>query len=106
MGSSWRKRLKRCRRQAVDEDWDAMKRGLESVLGDRGGRRFIWGLVSMCGVWHNAYDELPSRTNFRLGEQNIGQKVLAMITELDNDMWLDMRREYQMEAEGARRSND
>lgn len=63
------------------------------LMSDKRGRRFVWRLLSMTRLFHTPYTGKDSDTNFRCGEQNIGQQVLAEIHELCPERYHEMVKE-------------
>lgn len=66
------------------------------LMTHKQGRRVMQRLLSMTGVFRNPYvpgDE--GGTNFRCGEQNIGQQLLAEIDQLCPDKYCLMLKEQK-----------
>lgn len=62
------------------------------------GRRFMWRLLSRCGVYRLSYTG-NSDTYFREGERNIGLWVLAELARADQQLFLKMQLENQQEGD-------
>lgn len=75
----------------------------EKILIDEGlkqtgrtieGRAFLWNILRLTGaIGQNPYAGTPTDTAFRCGEQNIGQRLLAHIMEVDHTIYLMMMKE-------------
>lgn len=67
------------------------------LMGHRQGRRVMWRLLSMTGLYRNPHvPGAPSEeTAFRCGEQNIGQRLMAEIHEITPDSYNVMVKEFQ-----------
>lgn len=90
-------------------DYERVKLGLVRCMETREGRRFIWHLFGMTNILSNAFSEDARVTVFRLGEQNIGQQLLALLEEVDPGAWLALRQEqiaYQNEMDEAKETDN
>lgn len=67
-------------------------RDLEFVLSSREGRRFVWKLLEMCGVFTSSFTG-NSQTFFLEGQRNIGLKVLADVNEASLEKYVVMMKE-------------
>lgn len=56
------------------------------------GRRFIWRLLGLCGVYRTSFTG-NSGTFFNEGARNIGLMVLADVQEVALDAYLQMVKE-------------
>lgn len=66
------------------------------LMANKVGRRIMWRLLGMAGLFRNAF--VPGdqgTTNFRLGEQNIGQRLLHEIHEFCPEKYHEMVKEQQ-----------
>lgn len=55
---------------------------LRFIMDDERGRRFMWGLLSRCGIYRNSYlagRGVPEATAFYEGERNIGLQLIAEV---------------------------
>ena len=68
--------------------------GLRYVLATKDGRRFLWNLVTECGVFVCSFDG-SSRTFFREGERNVGLKIIARLNAADPNWYGTMVKESQ-----------
>lgn len=62
------------------------------ILSTTQGRRFLWKVLEQCGVYRNAMTG-SSQTFFNLGQQSIGQSLLAEITAASPEAWVQMMKE-------------
>ena len=75
----------------LDEDW--IKDGIANTLRTREGRRFLWRLFEWTDILGNCFRDTDRDTAFALGQQNVGQKLLAKLEEVDSGAWLKLRQE-------------
>lgn len=61
---------------------DQIASDLEAVLRLPHGRRTLLWLLGLCGVSRTAYQGDEAATNFRLGEQNIGLRLIVKLEEI------------------------
>ena len=73
-------------------------RDLKSVLASESGRRFVWDLLSRCGIYTSSADASGSWTYYKEGRRSIGLGVLADIIEADPDSYLKMMKESKKES--------
>lgn len=64
------------------------------VMSNPRGRRFIWRLLSLAGVFRSSFTG-SSETFFREGERNMGLRVLAMIHEHTPGAYSEMLEEQR-----------
>lgn len=62
-------------RLAKDEQ---LKRAYKSMLNNPDGKRVLWDILSLCGVFRNAMTG-NSRTYFNLGMQSVGQYIMLAL---------------------------
>ena len=67
------------------------------IMGSKQGRRFMWRLLGITGLFRNAKCDRNADTNFRLGEQNVGQCLLAEIHGLCPERYVEMTKEQQQD---------
>jgi len=65
------------------------------LMGHRQGRRVMWRLLSMTGLFRNPHVPGTDDVLFRCGEQNIGQQLLAEIHLLCPEQYHGMVKEHQ-----------
>lgn len=69
--------------------------GLQLLLSDPNGRKFLFWYLSACHLYRNPFSADPQLTAFACGELNAGQTLLARITEVNADAYLLMLKENQ-----------
>ena len=65
------------------------------LMDSPSGRSFVWWLLSEAGVFRNPLGHTDAMTNFRCGEMNVGQKLMAKIHELAPDRYETMVKEQR-----------
>lgn len=65
------------------------------IMGTKQGRRFMWRLLSITGLFQNPYRGGAEFAGFHSGEQNVGQQLLAEIHGLCPERYVDMLKEQQ-----------
>jgi len=65
------------------------------IMGNKMGRRFMWRLLSITGIYRNPFQAERGGTDFRCGEQNIGQQLIAEIHNLCPERYIEMIKEQQ-----------
>lgn len=69
-------------------------KGIAEALDTPAGRKMLWWLLAISrAVGVNSFSADPYRTAFQCGEQNVGQQVLARITEVSPEGFLAMQKE-------------
>lgn len=63
------------------------------LMGHKQGRRIMWRLLSMTGLFRNPHIPGTEDVLFRCGEQNIGQKLLTEIHVVCPDHYPTMTKE-------------
>lgn len=85
------------RQQRLREESD-----FKFIMGSKQGRRYVWRLLGMTGLFRNPFAGEPGATAFRCGEQNIGQQVIAEIHGLCPERYIDMLKEAQQDERTTR----
>lgn len=76
---------------------DREKSDIAFILSDARGRRFMWRLLSMTGIYRSSYTG-DSKTFFREGERNIGLQVMRDIHEINPEAMTQMLKEAQLDS--------
>lgn len=66
---------------------------LNALLKSPEARRFIWRILKMCGMYESSYTGSGSDTFFREGKRQIGLNILAEVTTVDPNAFLQMMKE-------------
>jgi len=75
----------------IRDDAEAVHNGFAQMLGTLEGRRALWWIFEQCNPLQSAFSEDDRKTNFLLGEKNVGLKLLARLEEVDPGAWLKLR---------------
>lgn len=59
------------------------------------GRRFVWWLLGVCGIYRPSFNNSGSVTAFNEGQRNVGLAVLTALTENCHGSYLTMLEEQQ-----------
>lgn len=70
------------------------------------GRRYLWRLLTLAGVFRNPHSVDPASTSFNCGLQALGQTVLSDITEARDESLILMMREHQAAVELKRQQDE
>lgn len=68
---------------------------LNFMLRNPQSRRFLWWLISSCGIYGTSYSETHAAAAFREGERNVALKILAEIGKHYPLAYADLMREQQ-----------
>ena len=77
---------------------------LKWLMSDKRGRRIMWRLLSITGVFRNPFTG-TSQTFFNCGEMNIGQRYLADITDNCPERFIEMQQEQKNHVNGPKQSS-
>lgn len=88
-----RERRKEARRKLKDQDKD-----FASVMGTEAGRRVMWRLLEITGLYKSSY-ALDASIHFNEGQRNIGLQLLADMNRVCPEKYLEMIQENQPAAE-------
>lgn len=84
----------RAQRKAEAHFEAQVNRGIAEALDTPSGRKMLWWLLAISrAIGVNPFAADPYRTAFQCGEQNVGQQVLARITEVSPEGFLAMQKE-------------
>ncbi len=67
------------------------------VLNTSAGRRWIWRIMSECGIYENCKRADRDLTHMAIGAQNIGQMVLFDVIEADEKLLFAMMQERMVD---------
>ena len=71
---------------------DGSKVSLEWVSSTEQGRRFLWDMLSFCGVYQDFGGE-PNEVFKDLGKRKVGLHILGLLDSLDDELIFNMMRE-------------
>lgn len=60
-------------------------------------RRFLWEMLSICGLYRNPFNPNASVTSFQCGAQDIGQQLLRKINLADMYIFSQIQEEFLSE---------
>lgn len=60
-----------------------LDRAFRDVIALQAGKRVIFWLLSECAIYADAFTGEDAPTNYRLGQQSAGRKLIAKLDELD-----------------------
>lgn len=67
---------------------------VKAVCSTEAGRRFIWRLISICKVFDDFEPmQLDKEDQKQIGRRSVGLQILAIIQEVDKDMFFTMMKE-------------
>ena len=89
------KRARRAANAADKQDREDFVNGLKSCLSTREGRWFIWEILAWTSLFHDAFSPEANRMAFIVGQQSIGKRLLAEISDEQPEAWLQMIQENQ-----------
>lgn len=72
------------RREVEDLKW---------LMAHKPGRRIMWGLLDLAGVYRTSFNNSGSVTAFNEGQRNVGLRYVAKIQEQMPDQYLLMLKE-------------
>jgi len=84
---------KREARQRRDREINDMQR----VLKLPEGRRFVWRILSQCGIFHASFTQNSMQSSFNEGRRDIGLGLLGDLNEADVFAYAKMQQEYVSE---------
>lgn len=75
-------------------DRDQEKADFAWLMSDKRGRRFIWRMLEVTGVYRSSFTG-NSETFFREGSRNVGLKLISDIHEFAPDSYTTMLEEHR-----------
>jgi hypothetical protein len=87
-----RDREAKTRKSKVERDQEAAD--FKWLMSDRRGRRFMWRLLGMTGLYRSSFTG-NSATFFNEGQRNIGLMLIAEVNELTPDSYANMLEEHR-----------
>ena len=86
--------------EAFDAEVKRLQRGQEVddfkwLMAYKQGRRVMWRLLSISGVFRNPFSSSRELTDFNCGQQNVGQQLLMEIHTVCPEAYHTMTKEHQ-----------
>ncbi len=94
---------------SLDDDAKRLQQQLDEddfkwIMQDKRGRRFMWRLLGLAGVFVNPFTAARESTDFNCGKQIIGQTMIAEIHRLCSEHYHVMVKEQQKHGKRRTRS--
>lgn len=70
-------------RQAADVEREELQKAFRALLTVVEGKRVLFWILEQCAIYRDAFSGDDAATNYVLGQQASGRKVLAAIDEID-----------------------
>jgi len=88
------------RAEADKAEEERLLKGMERsdlcvVMGSKEGRRFMWRLLGLTGVYRSSFNENAAITAFNEGARNIGLILTDQIMDACQNRYTDMLREHK-----------
>lgn len=77
---------KRERQREIDD--------IREILKKPEGRRFLWRLWSMAGLFREPFSQNSNQTGYNLGRMSLGRDILADVNEADFTAFSRLQQEY------------
>ena len=87
----------RQRRMYARLDQSIRDEALKALLQFPAGRKYLWWLLEIGGIGKQPYSRNALDTAFNCGTLDVGQQILAHITEVDPAGFVQMQKESQDE---------
>ena len=79
---------------------------LRSVLKSSEGRRFVWKMLSECGVFRASFSLNAMQTAFAEGRRDIGIMLVKELDEADPGAYAQMQREHYSELKSRKHEKE
>lgn len=66
-----------------DREYDELVRAFRKVMSLASGKRVLFWLLEQSAVYQDAYHGDAAPTNYTLGRQSVGRRVIAMLDDID-----------------------
>ncbi len=66
---------------------------VKEVMKLPSGRRFMWRLLSKCGIWRDGIGRTDQMTYVFAGRRQVGLETMHSILDIDNGLWNQMLEE-------------
>ena len=81
------------RRKVEQRNYDRHLSDIQQLVKTPAGRRYIWSVLSLCGVMSASMRDNMYATAFREGQRDIGMKMLKDLVAANPESYDQMRRE-------------
>lgn len=85
------------RRRYAKLDKEMRDSAVSSLLQHKNGRKYLWWLMQIGGIGAQPYRRNALDTAFNCGTLDVGQQILAHVTEVDPAGFVQMQKENQDE---------
>lgn len=62
---------------------DALESAFRHILNDHAGKRVLYWMLEQCAIYRDAYTGDDAATNYTLGMQASGRKLIGKLDEID-----------------------
>ncbi len=62
---------------------DELTKAIRDTLATAAGKRFLYWILEECAIYRDAYCGDNNATNYTLGQQSSGRKIIAKLEEVD-----------------------
>jgi len=74
-------------RENQDRDVEALHEAIAAVLATDDGRRLIFWLLGICGLYEDGFSGDDALTNYRLGRQAVAKQIVAQMNAIDGELY-------------------
>ena len=78
----------------VEEDLQRQRRqDVEMMLSTKNGRRFLWRMLTHCGIYQDIHNDDARETERLLGRRSVGLWLMQVLGDIDQDKLFLMMKE-------------
>lgn len=77
--------------RTVEDEKQLDQEALRFLIDNAHGRRILWKVISMCGVYTRSADNSGSWTYFKEGSRAIGLNLIAEIIDADPEGYIKLQ---------------
>jgi len=70
-----------------DDGQRDLNRAMEACLNNDEGRRVLFLLLEICGLYEDGFSGQDNVTNYRLGRQSIAKRIIAQMNAIDGMLY-------------------
>lgn len=67
----------------IEREFNLTRDAFKAVLATADGKRVLFWVLEQAGVYRDAFSGDDAATNYVLGQQSVGRKLIGMMDELD-----------------------